>query len=182
MKDRISSDHPLRAYFAEALHEAFDSRLGIHETDVEEYLTGMMIAFLHLDGVYGIKNREGRPVTTVADMVVEGDIRLNADSFGREREVHRHIGDFLLFWSGLFPEHLSFIKSPLGKDALLDPVGQGRLSYHVASTFEHDPYGREAKTLRKLSDDFESYQYGLGLVRAGFEGFRRQGWPHGFNA
>jgi hypothetical protein len=181
MKEKISSDHPLRVYFAEAVHEAFDSRLGIHESDVEDYLTSMMIAFLHLDEIYGIKNKEGQPVTAISDMVVEGDIRMNADSFLREREVHRHIGDFLLFWSGLFPEHLQYIKSPAGPDALLDPVGQGRMSYHVASTFEHDPYGEEAKTLKKLSHDFESYQYGLGLVRAGFEGFRLQGWPFGFN-
>jgi hypothetical protein len=134
MKEKISSDHPLRVYFAEAVHEAFDSRLGIHESDVEDYLTSMMIAFLHLDEIYGIKNKEGQPVTAISDMVVEGDIRMNADSFLREREVHRHIGDFLLFWSGLFPEHLQYIKSPAGPDALLDPVGQGRMSPAPLST------------------------------------------------
>jgi hypothetical protein len=182
MKEKELFEHPIKIYFATAVHEALDHQLGIHECEVEDYLTGMLITFLHLDSVYRVRDRQGRPVTAVADMVLEGDIRFNADSFGREREVHRHIGDFLLFWSGLFPEYLPTLKSPVGRDALLDPIGQGRHSYHVASTFEHDPYQAESKVLRKLSDDFESYRYGLGLVRASFEGFRLQGWPDGFSA
>ncbi|HWD40835.1 MAG TPA: hypothetical protein VG944_18450 [Fimbriimonas sp.] len=183
MKESIyNSEHPIRLYFANAINDAFEGRLGIYEEEVEEYLTSMLVAFLHLDSVYGLHDKQGRSVTSVAEMVMEGDIRLNADSFDREREVHRHIGDFLLFWSGLFPEYLRYIKAPLGKDALLDPVGQGRMSYKVASSFEHDPYGNESKVLRRLSEKFETYQYGLGFVRAGFEGFRRQGWPDGFNA
>jgi hypothetical protein len=56
------------------------------------------------------------------------------------------------------------------------------MSYHVASTFEFEPYGREAKVLRKLSEEFEGYRFGLGVVRAGFEGFSKLGWPNGFEA
>ncbi len=182
MKGKEGYEHPIKIYFATAVHEALAQRMGLFECEVEDYLTGMLLAFLHLDSVYSVHDRQGRPVTSVTDMVLEGDVRFNADSFDREREVHRHIGDFLLFWSGLFPEFLPTLKSPSGKDALLDPVGQGRMSYHVASTFEHDPYRDEARVLRKLSEDFVTYQYGLGLVRASFEGFRLQGWPDGFEA
>jgi hypothetical protein len=182
MKPAPDSNQQIRQYFATALQKAMEGRLGIHEAAVEMYLTNMLVSFMHVDSVYGIKDRQGRSVTAVTDMIVEGDVRLNADSFAREREVHRHVGDFLLFWSGMFPEFIPLLKSPAGRDALLDPVGQGRHSYYVASSFEHDPYIEESKILRKLSDHFEAYQYGLGLVRAGFEGFRRQGWPDGFPA
>jgi hypothetical protein len=182
MKPTPDSNHQIRLYFATALHDAIRGGLGIYELAVEEYLTNMLVCFLHVDSVYGIKDRQGRSVTAVTDMIVEGDVRLNADSFDREREVHRHVGDFLLFWSGMFPEFMPMLKSPAGRDALLDPVGQGRHSYQVAGSFEHDPYAAESRVLRRLADDFEAYQYGLGLVRAGFEGFRRQGWPDGFTA
>lgn len=182
MKPGPDTNHQIRLYFAEAIHDAIQRQLGLHEFEVERYLTNMLVTFLHVDSVYGIRDREGRAVTAVTDMIVEGDIRLNADSFDREREVHRHVGDFLLFWSGMFPEFMPMLKSPAGRDALLDPVGQGRHSYQVAGSFEHDPYTEESRVLRKLADDFRTYQYGLGLVRAGFEGFRRQGWPNGFPA
>jgi hypothetical protein len=182
MRDQGEKGHPIKSYFATAVHRALTDELDIHESEVEEYLTDMLVTFLRVDSVYAVRDREGRAVTSVCEMMLEGDVRFHADSFDREREVHRHIGDFLLFWSGLFPEFLPTLRSPGSKDALLDPIRQGRLSYHVASTFEHAPYGDEARVLRKLSNDFEAYQHSLGLVRASFEGFRRQGWPDGFSA
>jgi len=183
MKRDVSGEHPLRHYFVEALHDSFSGEPSIDSSDdVEAYLSELLVNFIDMEAVYGIRDPFGRPVESVAEMMVEGDIRLNADSFGREREVHRHIGDFLLFWSGLFPEFLMQMKAPGSKDVLLDPVRQGRFSYHVVSTFEHGAYAHEAPIFKKLSNDFEQYRYGLSLVRASFEGFALQGWTDGFTA
>jgi hypothetical protein len=170
MKREVSGDHPIRAYFAETLHDSL-VRLGLEENEVEGYLAEMLVRFLRQDGLYAIRNAYGIRVETVTEMVAEGDIRLNADSFDREREVHRHIGDFLLFWSGIYPEFLRHLKAPTGKDALLDPIRQGQLSYYVASTFDHGDYAHEAPVFRKLSVQFEGYRDGLSLVRETFEGF-----------
>jgi hypothetical protein len=182
MKELSGDESQIEIYFTQAVTDALEHGVGLVDRDVEKYLTSMLLNFLRVDTVYGIKDKFGKPVTAVSEMLLEGDVRYNADSFAREREVHRHIGDFLLFWSGVFPEFLKVVASPLGKDAFLNPIGQGRMSYHVASTFDHDPYAEEAKILKKLSHDFETYQYGLSLVRASFEGFRRQGWHDGFQA
>lgn len=184
MNPDISGDHPLRMFFLEAVDESLTHRLGLDEgEDVKEYLVSMLIRFLHKDGLYDIRNAEGRRVESVAEMVEEADVRLNADSFEREREVHKHIGDFLLFWSGVYPEFLQYLKAPTGKDAIVDVVEQGRFSYHVASTFEYPPYEREADTFKKLSAKFVEYQYGLRLVRSSFEGFARStDWADGFRA
>ncbi len=184
MKSELGGEHPLRAYFDDALHESLETRMGLNDgQDVHEYLVAMLIRFLHNDGIYDIRNAHGRRVESVAEMVVEGDVRLNADSFDREREVHKHIGDFLLFWSGVFPEFLQFLKSPTQKDAMVDVVEQGRFSYHVVSTFEHPPYREEAETFKKLSARFVEYQYGLRLVRSSFDGFAQQvDWADGFRA
>jgi len=183
MKRDVSGDHPIRHYFVEALHDSFNRELGLENSeDVEAYIGDLLVDFMSFDNVYGIHDSFGQPVETIAEMIVEGDIRGNAMSFDREREVHRHIGDFLLFWSGLFPEFLKQMRSPGSKDMLLDPVRQGRFSYHVVSTFEHGAYAHEAPIFKKLSDEFEQYRYGLALVRASFEGFARQGWTDGFTA
>ena len=183
MKREIDQNHPLRRFFNDALAESMHDRLGTQrDDDVLAYIENMLVAFLHDDRIYSVRDAFGRRIETVAEMMIEGDVRLNADSFEREREVHRHIGDFVLFWSGLFPEFLTQLKSPFSKDFLVDYTKQGKLSYHVVSTFEYPPYEEEAGTFKKLSDAFEEYQYGLSLVRASFEGFARQGWIRGFEA
>ena len=172
MKGDMSAGHPIREFFATAVQENIGKKLGLTDVEgVESYLTEMLVRFMHQDGIYAIKDSSGRRVTRLTDMVAEGDIRLKADSFEREREVHRHIGDFLLFWSGLFPESLPHVAMPCSADGLLDPVGQGRMSYYVASTFDYAPHTREAKVFRVLSDRFDDYRHGLSLIRARFESF-----------
>lgn len=101
--NEISGDHPLRLYFLEALHEALAAEVGLNPpAEVEGYLSSMLLKFLNFDGIFAIRNAQGMPVHSVVEMLAEGDIRQNADSFERERQVHQHIGDFLLFWSGFF--------------------------------------------------------------------------------
>ena len=113
-------------------------------------------------GISGwVRNRNDGSI----EMVAEGDIRLNADSFEREREVHKHIGDFILFWSGIYPEFLRHLKLHFGCDLICDYTRQGRESYYVVSTFDHAPYDREANTFRKLSSRFEEYTFCLRQVR-----------------
>lgn len=183
MKRDINDNHPLRKFFNEALRNTFCERLGVDEDDEGiHYLENMLVDFLHDDQIYEVRDPLGNRIESVAEMMVEGDVRYNADTFEREREVHKHIGDFVLFWSGLFPEYLTHLKAPDSKDFLVDYTKQGKLSYHVVSTFEYPPYEAEAETFKKLSDDFEAYQYGLSLVRASFKGFALQGWIRGFEA
>ncbi len=165
----LSSDHPIRIFFATALHECLNGGLGLgDEGPVESYLVDMLVRFLHQDGIHAIRDATGRQVTSIPELLAEGDIRLKADSFERERQVHRHIGDFLLFWSGMFPESMHAMALKSGIDTILDPIGQGRMSYHVASTFNHPPHQEEAQVFRKLSERFEDYRYGLTLVRSEF--------------
>jgi len=180
MKKEISGEHPIWMYFGQAVHSALNDSMGCPDEDVEVYVTTMLVEFLHRDGVFAIHDKTGRPVESIADMIMEGDVRHNADSFNREREVHRHIGDFLLFWSGLFPEFLREMKLRDSRDLLIDVTGQAKESYHIASTFDHAPYTAEAKTFRKLSSQFEAYQAGLMLVRASFDQLGK--WDSGFQA
>ncbi|MGV3618093.1 MAG: hypothetical protein ACO1SV_22435 [Fimbriimonas sp.] len=173
MKYELSGDHPIRHTFAASLRDTLDGRMGIpHSEPLVDYLSEMLVRFLHFDGIYAVRDAHGRPVTSVAEMTVEGDVRLNADSFERERAVHQHIGDFLLFWSGVFPEFLPQIKAPVGKDALLDPIRQGQMSYYVVSTFDHGRYADEAPTFRRLSEEFDLCRASLYSLRNTFDGLR----------
>ena len=51
------------------------------------------------------------------------------------------------------------------KDELVDYSRQGRESYYIASTFDEEPYSDEAPVLRRLSQDFDLFQFGLNRVR-----------------
>jgi hypothetical protein len=150
----------LRPYFEDVVHETFERQLRLPDTeDVQAYLADILTRFFRLDGLYAIRDASGQPLQDVYGMAAEGDIRQRADSFAREREVHKHIGDFLLFWSGMFPERARSVSG------ILDPVEQGRFSYYVASTHDYPPHEGQAKLLGKLSSSFEECRQGLALVR-----------------
>jgi hypothetical protein len=79
--------------------------------------------------------------------------------------VHKHIGDFTLFWSGVYPEMLRYFRSATCRDHLLDYVEQGRKSYGIAATFDYGAYQDEAPILKQLSERFETCMVGLNMVR-----------------
>src|SRR6266702_3385066 len=83
-----------------------------------------------------------------------------------------HMDDFTLFWTGVYPEALSRLRSALNKDSFIDYCEQGKRSYYIASTFEEDPYREEAPVLRRLSSEFELCAYGLNQVRREWESKR----------
>ena len=109
----------------------------------------------------------GKRLEEVVDMVLEAE---SLPPEGRtRREVHRHIGDFTLFWAGVYPEMLQRLRSVFSKDHFIDYCEQGKRSYYIASTFEDDPYRDEAPVLRRLSAEFELCAYGLNQVRQEWE-------------
>lgn len=162
MENDINREHPIHGVFRDALHASLFDSMGLKDEAIERYLQGLLVEFLSFDGIYKIRDASGRRVRSVSEMVEEGDIRLNATSFGREREVHKHLGDFLLFWSGMFPEELRHLPAP---DRVIDCEKQGKYSYYVVSTFDHKPYDEEAPVFRCLSENFEAFRLGLSMVR-----------------
>ena len=87
----------------------------------------------------------------------------------REREVHRHIGDFALFWTGLFPEGLGRRRVSVNPDRLIDYVERGKRSYAIVSGLCDEDSDPPQSIFRRLSRDFEICAHGLGLVRRGWE-------------
>jgi len=165
----ISRTHPLRRLFASVSETTFFGELGMPNPRLVDYIADLLTRFVHVDNLYRIRDARGRPLDQVADMLLEGDVRLNARSFNREREVHRHVGDFTLFWTGAYPEALARLREPTRKDHLVDYVTQGKKSYAIAASFRYGPYAEEAAVLAQLSDYFELCAYGLHRVRERWE-------------
>ncbi len=165
--DRISPQHPLYAMFTDLVQTQVTEHIATsgHE-DVQTYLTDLLIAFVRTEQLFAIKDKTGRPLRSIFEMMAEADVRLNADSFDRERQVHKHIGDFILFWSGVYPDHLRRIKIHSMQELTLDYSRQARESYEIVSSFNHKPYESQAPTFLKLSHHLEAYQFVLQQVAA----------------
>jgi hypothetical protein len=154
-------EHPLRRLFAGLTEHAFLARLGVADPPLIDYLATLMARFLHSDDLFRLRNAAGRPLHEVVDMIVEAQ-KLPAD--GRTaREVYRHIGDFTLFWTGVFPESLE--RNRIGKDAFVDYTAQGKRSYYLAAKYDEEMHSPDAPVLRRLSEQFELCAYGLTQVR-----------------
>jgi hypothetical protein len=163
----LRADHPLRRLFAGYTEQTFVTTLGVGDPRLIDYLSELLSRFVHMDAVYRLRNTQGRRLEEVAEMVIEAQ---GMPPEGRtRREVHRHIGDFTLFWTGVYPEAVNRLRSALSKDHFIDYCEQGKRSYYIASTFEDEAYRDEAPVLRRLSEDFELCAYGLNQVRREWE-------------
>src|SRR5215212_8650609 len=148
-----NAEHPLRRLFAGLTEQTFMDRLGLGDPQLVDYLSILLSRFIHLANILRLRNSEGKPLHEVVEMVIEAEALPAA---GRtRREFYRHVGDFTLFWTGVYPEALKRLRSVLSKDHFIDYCEQGKRSYYIASTFENDPYREEAPVLRRLSEQFE---------------------------
>lgn len=164
----VSGDHPLRKLFRKALDFGF-REYPAERPGVGSYIEEQILCeFIHTDNLYKIRNAAGKPLEDIADLLAEGDVRMNARSFNREFEVHKHIGDYTLFMLGMFPLALA---RRSGKEFILGGIIvpgstlydhyllQGRRSYGLASAFS------ERELFLELSTNFLIYRNVLELVR-----------------
>ncbi len=165
MRPRIDRNHPLYGLFANLVDQALvEETPRLASAPVHAYLSRLLADFAFTDNLFALKDERGRPIQSVLEMAAEGDVRTKADSFEREREVNKHIGDYILFWSGLNPDFLRRLKLDGGKDLVCDYTGQGKLSYYIVSTFDYPPHAQEAPTFRSLSEGFEGFAVVLARV------------------
>jgi hypothetical protein len=157
----VARPEALRDMFAALTEHTFQVDLGIADSRLTDYLADMLLRFIRFDAIFRFRSTLGRRLEEVAEMMLEAEQRQGKP----RREIYRHIGDFTLFWTGLYPEALSRLQSPDRKDHLLDYLEQGKRSYMIASTYQDEPWQEEAPILRRLSEEFELCSVGLQQVR-----------------
>ena len=161
----LTDSDALRRLFAALTEQTFQVELAVADPPVTDYLVELLLRFVRTDAIFRIRDASGRRLEEVAEMLMEAEERRAKP----RRELYRHIGDFTLFWSGVYPEALAGLRAPGRKDHLIDYCRRGKESYYIASTFDDEPYREEAPVLRRLSRDFELYTFGLNQVRREWE-------------
>lgn len=162
----IPQGNSLRRFFTGLAEHVFQSRLGVADPPLVDYLCDMLLRFTHSDELNRIRALDGRPIHEVADMMSEAQQRIGS----ARREVHRHIGDIALFCTGVYPETLKRMKPSERKDFFIDYCTQGKRAYLIAATIEPEPENEApGEVLERLSAQFEMCAYGLGEVRREWE-------------
>ncbi len=155
---------PIRRFFAGLAENTFQSQLGVVDPPLIDYLTDLLIRSVRSDMVHRVRGVTGRPLMGIHEMVVEAAERLG----DAKRDIHQHIGDFALFWAGLYPEAL---RDRTDEDGRFETYcSYGKRSYRIASSIE--PASEDAPPatlLERLSDRFDLCCYGLREVRRQWE-------------
>lgn len=155
----------VRQFFAGVTEHTFYTKLGVPNPRLIDYLTELLTRFVNNEVVFRIRGLTGKPLTEVAHMMMEAEARLG----DAKRDVHQHIGDFILFWSGVYPEALKRMRREDRMDHLVNYWAEGKKAYHAASEIQSGYDKPGAELLDELSDRFELCAYGLGEVRREWE-------------
>jgi len=182
---RVPGDHPLCLLFREAAEWAFRHGELSHRRARNERLKSylgedLLTRFLHADQLYRLRDARGRQLADVAEMLISGEAGgISAEL--RALAVQRHIGDYTLFVTGIFPESLHRIRRDWRRrdsvmvelGGLLVPfrdVGEyyeqaGRRAYRRASEIGREAGAAEADIFETLSEHFRSYVQVMNLIR-----------------
>ncbi len=156
----------LGRFFAGICENVFEGELGVADPPLIDYLTDLMIRFVRADTLNRVRDTAGRPVSDVVGMLAEAERRVGL----ARRDVHQHIGDVTLFFTGVFPEALPRRQSQHTADYFIEYCSQGKRAYQIAAEIETDRNNdAHADVLSRLSQQFELCAYGLGEVRREWE-------------
>lgn len=161
----LTGDEHLHNLFSALTEQTFQVEFGVADPPLVDYLSDMLVRFVRIDSIFRLRDIVGRRLEEVADMLLEAE---QCEAKPR-REIHRHIGDFTLFWTGVYPEALKRLKGFDRKDALINYQEQGKRSYYIASTLVGESDDSSSALLRRLSREFELCSEGLRRVRDEWE-------------
>ena len=147
------------------LTDVFYTRLGICAPDVVDYLANLLVEFLHVRDIYILKSMTGETLYRVSDMLANAYFGPDVDPREHQRLVHRHVGDYLLYWTGIYPESLAGALPEISDKPISACYAQGRESYAIASELTGPQETPNAQTLHQLSEHFEECVEGLQLTR-----------------
>jgi hypothetical protein len=166
----LPQTNPLRRWLTGLVENTFNAEVGLCDPALLTYITDLLTEFIHVERINLTADGSGRQVEDLAELLCQAESPAGVAN-ARRRELYRHIGDFTLFWTGVYPENLRRMHRRQASDGLLDYFEQGKRSYAIASELGGDTAEPPGFVLQSLSDQFEYCVYGLGLVR--------KNWEHG---
>jgi hypothetical protein len=152
----------LKRFFDRLVRRSLDD-LRMGGDPVADYLAGVLTRFARADQLYAVRGAAGQPLGSVVEMLLEVQRswefdQPHFDPF-RERDVRQHIGDYTLFMTGIFREHVE------RRASTGFYVREGKRAYQVVADFERSALKPDARLFAALADRFEGYVYALQYMK-----------------
>jgi hypothetical protein len=159
--------HPLQRLFTDLVGRHYAELIGIRDPQLVAYVAHLLTEFCDAEQLFKIRNSDGKPLDDIGEMMLQSDPVFGpAPSFDRERQVRKHIGDYTLFFAGMFPESINHHRLRRNRlENMLDWVKAGKESYFIVSKFDCFEYTKVAPLFATLSKKFEECVYGLNMVK-----------------
>src|SRR5215510_1321010 len=135
----ISESHPLQELFQGLVGRHYAEEIGIRDPQIVAYVSHLLAEFCEADQLFKIRSSAADlPLSDLGEMLFESDpVYGPAPSFDRERQVRKHIGDYALFFTGMFPEGLNHCRLRNARvEGLIDWMKAGKESYYIVSKFD----------------------------------------------
>ena len=173
MNPEAPSAKRLKEFFLAMTRTSF-GQLGMADQQVVEYVASVLTDFSAAGNWLALRDAEGRRLTSVVEMLAAqtGAPQTRGRVLG-ERELRKYVGDYTLFWTGVYPEALGQLRRTCSPDALINYQEQGKRSYYVASRLSSGSF--MSSVFRRLSDQFELCAFGLSCVRREWEKIEAEG-------
>jgi len=164
----------LPRFFERVTRQSFRD-LALDDAPAMRYLANLLTRFARTEALYAVREVPTRRLDTVADslLAIQRVWEWDSPDFNpeAERALRQHIGDYTLFMTGVFREHVE----------RLAVTGyyqhEGRRAYRFVSETARGGGKADAPLFRRLSDRFEDYAGALSYARKVY--FRSQEWPPG---
>ncbi|MBI3454644.1 MAG: hypothetical protein HY002_02490 [Candidatus Rokubacteria bacterium] len=153
----------LKRFFDPLVRRSLDDLWMGGQPVVADYLSSLLARFARTDQLYALRGAAGQRLESIVEMLLEIQLAWafdepQFDPF-RERDVRQHIGDYTLFMTGIFPEHVE------RRASTGFYVREGKRAYKVVADFERSALTPGAGLFAVLSAQFEGYATALQYMR-----------------
>lgn len=149
----------LRRFFQWFTRRAYQD-LQSRDWEVADYLSEVLARFARTEQLCRFRDPEGRTTDSVVEMLL-GVGQLSHD-VQRERDLFQHLGDYLLFMSGLFREHAQ------ARGFLGYYLVEGTRAYRRVWEVEKGLFRPSARLFERLFQSFEFHAGALYYMRKTF--------------
>jgi hypothetical protein len=157
---------PALDHFLAGINEhVFQTKLGIADIDLVNYLNQLLSRYIRFDSLKGIASGTGSPTRQILELMSAAQESRGSN----QRNLYQAIGDYTLFWAGIYPEGLQTRHNACFPQGLLDYTLNGKYCYAIAyqmSSRDHQP---TQQILQCLSQHYELCVFGFGEVRREWE-------------
>jgi len=164
----------LARFFDRVTRQAFGD-LALDDPPAARYLADLLTRFARTEALYPVEASTKRRLETIGDSLLEIQRLWDSESpeFNpeAERTLRRHIGDYTLFMTGVFRDHIERLS------AVRYYQHEGRRAYHFVAELARAGDQPEASLFRRLSERFDLYAGSLTYARKVY--FRADRLPWG---